>query len=100
MSSHSTTPNIDEFLQRLETILLQAWSETGFGRIEVSSERFKEDKIRVIIQGSTSYRYVITNQEVEQKVNGTFSAFSSTTVGNGMSCSSQPGSRPSLRHSA
>jgi hypothetical protein len=40
MSSHSTTPNIDEFLQRLETIRLQAWSETGFGHIyiEVSSE--------------------------------------------------------------
>ncbi len=72
MSSHSSTPNIDEFLQRLEIILLQTWSETGFGHIEVSSERFKEDKIRVILQGSTHYRYVITNQEVEQKkMNGT-----------------------------
>ncbi|MEQ9482493.1 hypothetical protein [Coleofasciculus sp. F4-SAH-05] len=70
MLSHSTTPNIDELLQRLETILLQAWSETGFGHIEVSSERFKEDKIRVVLQGSTHYRYVITNQEVEQKMNG------------------------------
>ena len=70
MSFHSSTPNIDELLQRLETILLQAWSETGFGHIEVSSERFKEDKIRVILQGSTHYRYVITNQEVEQKMNG------------------------------
>ncbi len=69
MSSNSTTGSIDDFFQRFEKIMLQAWSETGFGHIEVNSERFREDKIRVIIRGSTSYSYVITNEEVEKRMN-------------------------------
>ncbi|HAG79804.1 MAG TPA: hypothetical protein DCL61_01255 [Cyanobacteria bacterium UBA12227] len=69
MSSNSTTGSIDDFFQRFEKIMLQAWSETGFGHIEVNSERFREDKIRVIIRGSTSYCYVITNEEVEKRMN-------------------------------
>lgn len=55
-----------ELFGRIEEILLQTWQETGFGHLEVDSERIKNDKIRVTIRGSTHYRYVISDEEVEQ----------------------------------
>lgn len=63
-NSQAKTPTIDDFFQCLEKILLDAWSETGFGHLEIDSERFRDDKIRVVIRGSTSYRYVISDEEV------------------------------------
>ena len=69
VSCNCTTGSIDDFFQRFEKIMVQAWSETGFGHLEVDSERFKEDKIRVIIRGSTSYCYVLTDEEVKKRIN-------------------------------
>ena len=68
---NSPTPNIDEFFKRFEEILLDAWSETGFGHLEIDSERASHDKIRVVIRGSTSYRYVISDEEVGKKTGET-----------------------------
>jgi hypothetical protein len=65
-TSNSSTAEINSLLQRIQTILLQTWQETGFGHIEVDSERINSDKIRVIIRGSTHYRYVISDSEVQQ----------------------------------
>ncbi|MFW6296366.1 MAG: hypothetical protein ACOC04_04165 [Halothece sp.] len=55
-----------DLFQRCKHILLETWKETGFGHIEIESERISKDKIRVILRGSTHYRFVITQDEVEQ----------------------------------
>ena len=62
----STLTAIDEFFERCKTTLLQTWKETGFGHIEIDSERVNPTKIRVILRGSTHYRYVFTDAEVEE----------------------------------
>lgn len=59
---------IDELLGRLETLLLSCWNETGFGKVTIESERIPDDKIRVFIKGSTHYRFVISDQEVQQRL--------------------------------
>ncbi|NER53049.1 MAG: hypothetical protein F6J92_41730 [Symploca sp. SIO1A3] len=64
MSLPSDSPNIDAFFKHFENILLQTWKETGFGHLEIDSERIRQDKIQVIIRGSTHYRYVVSNDEV------------------------------------
>jgi len=64
MSSQPNAPNINDFFKRFESILLQTWKETGFGHLEIDSERIKQDKIQVILRGSTHYRYVISDEEV------------------------------------
>ena len=64
MSSQPNVPNINDFFQRFESILLQTWKETGFGHLEIDSERIRQDKIQVIIRGSTHYRYVVSDEEV------------------------------------
>ncbi|HBE19258.1 MAG TPA: hypothetical protein DEG17_23975 [Cyanobacteria bacterium UBA11149] len=64
---NSPTPNIDEFFKRFEDIMVDAWRETGFGHLEIDTERASNDKIRVIIRGSTSYRYIISDDEVGRR---------------------------------
>lgn len=67
----STTTTIDEFFNRFKDTLLQtSWKETGFGHIEIDSERIKHDKIQVILRGSTHYRYVISDKDVEKWTSG------------------------------
>ena len=47
--------------QHVEALLLQCWQTTGFGTLVIESERLHGNgqKIRVLLQGSTCYRYVI-----------------------------------------
>lgn len=69
-STPSTSPDsatqIDQLLNQVRKILLETWSETGFGHLEIDSERIKQDKVAVILKGSTFYRYVICQEDVEQ----------------------------------
>ncbi len=57
--------NINKMLRRIESTLLQAWKETGFGHLEINLERNKQNKIAVTLKCSTSYRYVISDDEVD-----------------------------------
>ena len=57
---------IDQLLNQVRKILLETWSETGFGHLEIDSERIKQNKVAVILKGSTFYRYVIHQEDVEQ----------------------------------
>lgn len=63
---NSTPTNINEVLSRIESLLLQAWQETGFGCLSIECDRPKDKKIRIIIKGGTHYRYVITDEEVKR----------------------------------
>ena len=56
---------IDDLLNQVRTILLQTWTETGFGHIEIDSERIRQDKVAVTLKGSTFYRYVIRQTDIE-----------------------------------
>lgn len=62
----STLTAIDQFFERCQATLLQSWKETGFGHIEIDSERISPSKIRVILRGSTHYRYVFTDADVAE----------------------------------
>ncbi|MEA5517091.1 hypothetical protein [Nodularia sp. UHCC 0506] len=68
MSLASSDPNsIDEFFKRFESVLLQTWQDTGYGHLEIDSERINQDKIRVILRGSTHYRYVISDEDLKNR---------------------------------
>ena len=58
--------SIHKLFARIHKILLTAWRETGYGQITIGSERINQNKIRVIIQGSTFYRFVLTDEEVRR----------------------------------
>ncbi|MGB3401311.1 MAG: hypothetical protein WBA77_01325 [Microcoleaceae cyanobacterium] len=57
---------INQLLDQVRHILLQTWTETGFGHIEIDSERIRQDKVAVTLKGSTFYRYVIRQTDIEQ----------------------------------
>lgn len=57
---------INQLLEQVRHILLQTWTETGFGHIEIDSERIRQDKVAVTVKGSTFYRYVIRQTDIEQ----------------------------------
>ncbi|EHC08719.1 hypothetical protein [Fischerella thermalis] len=57
---------VDKLLVQLLVILIGSWQETGFGRIEIQSEKIKHDRIAVTILGSTHYRYVISDEDLKK----------------------------------
>ncbi|MEH2074876.1 MAG: hypothetical protein V7K57_10865 [Nostoc sp.] len=61
----SEANEVDRIVTRLLVILLTCWHETGFGHIEIKSERIKRGQIVVTIMGSTHYRYVINNEDLQ-----------------------------------
>ncbi|MDZ7960586.1 MAG: hypothetical protein RMY34_22340 [Aulosira sp. DedQUE10] len=61
----SQANEVDRMVTRLLVILLSCWHETGFGHIEIKSERIKRDLIAVTIMGSTHYRYVISKEDLQ-----------------------------------
>lgn len=67
-SDFDTVPaTIDRILARIESLLLETWQETGFGNLEVESDRDK-GKIRVTVKAGTYYRYTFTDEEVSRWV--------------------------------
>ncbi len=68
---HSTPDSINELFDRIATILLETWKETGFGYLGIETERTKQNKIGVIVKGSTHYRFVFTDEEIEKWISKT-----------------------------
>jgi hypothetical protein len=60
----SQANEVDKMVTRLLVILLSCWHETGFGHVEIKSERIKRDLIAVTIMGSTHYRFVISKEDL------------------------------------
>jgi hypothetical protein len=63
MNNHD---HIDELFGCIKEALLPCWNSTGFGQITIESERIEGGKIRVMIKGSTHYRFVITEEEIQK----------------------------------
>jgi hypothetical protein len=60
-------PNpIGDLLQQIEEILLEAWTETGYGQVSVASKRTNGTKIDVKVQGSTHYHFVIRSEDIQR----------------------------------
>ncbi|WP_293246604.1 MULTISPECIES: hypothetical protein [unclassified Microcoleus] len=57
---------IDRVFDKIEDILSETWEETGFGKVTIESEREKKNLIRVTVKGSTHYRYLIADEDVEE----------------------------------
>ena len=57
---------IDKLLIQLLVILFESWRETGFGHLEIESQRIRHDRIAVTILGATHYRYVFNDEDVER----------------------------------
>lgn len=68
---HNSTDPIEELFNRAASILLETWKETGFGHLEIDSERTKQNKIGVTIKGSTYYRFVFSEDDVERWISTT-----------------------------
>ncbi|MEG4508295.1 hypothetical protein QUA81_32480 [Microcoleus sp. F6_B4] len=67
MTSAPETPppnTPDEIFSCLERLLLETWKESGYGHLEIDTERLNAKKIQVFVRGSTHYRYIISDQGV------------------------------------
>jgi len=59
---------INQVFDKIEEILCQTWTETGFGQVIIESERAEkgQGKIQVTVKGSIYYRYYIAAEDVEE----------------------------------
>ncbi|MEG3899436.1 MULTISPECIES: hypothetical protein [unclassified Microcoleus] len=59
---------INKVLNRIEDILYETWTETGFGQVTIESEKAEKGKgkIHVTVKGSTFYRYHISEEDVRE----------------------------------
>lgn len=64
----STETSISSLLTKIESLLMQTWQETGHGCLTIESEKISPKKIKVIIRGSTHYRYVICPEGINESV--------------------------------
>ncbi|MFB2894958.1 hypothetical protein ACE1CI_18790 [Aerosakkonemataceae cyanobacterium BLCC-F50] len=64
--SDSTSNPINELFDRFANILFETWKETGFGHLEIDSERIKHNKIGVTLKGSIHYRFVFSDEDVKR----------------------------------
>ena len=56
----STETSVSSLFSKIESLLIQTWQETGHGCLIIETEKISPKKIKVIIRGSTHYRYVIS----------------------------------------
>lgn len=56
----STETSVSSLFSKIESLLIQTWQETGHGCLTIETEKISPKKIKVIIRGSTHYRYVIS----------------------------------------
>ncbi|PSB40102.1 hypothetical protein C7B69_00110 [filamentous cyanobacterium Phorm 46] len=56
----SQETSVSSLFSKIESLLIQTWQETGHGYLTIESEKISPKKIKVIIRGSTHYRYVIS----------------------------------------
>ncbi|WP_293131128.1 hypothetical protein [Microcoleus sp. bin38.metabat.b11b12b14.051] len=64
----STETSVSSLFSKIESLLMQAWQETGHGCLTIESEKISAKKIKVIIRGSTHYRYVISDEGINEWV--------------------------------
>lgn len=57
---------INQVFDKIEDILSETWAETGFGEVTIESERERKNLIRVVVKGSTHYRYLISDEDVQE----------------------------------
>jgi hypothetical protein len=60
----STETSVNRLFSKIESLLTQAWQETGYGSLSIDSEKISSTKIKVIIRGSTHYRYIISYKDI------------------------------------
>ncbi|MEK0183143.1 MULTISPECIES: hypothetical protein [Microcoleus] len=66
-SSHNVKRHtVKQVFDQVEKILEETWQETGFGKVTIESEREKSNVIRVIVKGSTYYKFFIDDEEVSK----------------------------------
>ncbi|MGB8686661.1 MAG: hypothetical protein WCD53_04905 [Microcoleus sp.] len=66
-SSHNVQRHtVKQVFDQVEKILEETWQETGFGKVTIESEREKTNAIRVIVKGSTYYKFFIDDEEVSK----------------------------------
>ncbi len=56
----------DRLITQFEALLLEIWNQTHFGHLVVDSKRISQNKIQVILRGSTHYRFLITDDVVKE----------------------------------
>ena len=56
----SKETSVSSLFAKIESLLIQTWQETGHGCLTIESEKISPKKIKVIIRGSTHYRYIIS----------------------------------------
>ncbi len=64
----SRETSVSSLFAKIENLLIQAWQETGHGSLTIESEKISPKKIKVIIRGSTHYRYVIGPEGINEWV--------------------------------
>ncbi len=57
--------SISEIISHIERLLYSAWCETGYGQITIESHRIQHGHVRVILRGSTHYKYVISSELIQ-----------------------------------
>jgi hypothetical protein len=62
----STETSVSRIFAKIESLLIQAWQETGYGSLTVDSEKISPTRIKVIIRGSTHYRYIISMKDINR----------------------------------
>lgn len=70
----STEASVDRLFSKIESLLIQTWQETGHGSLTIDSEKTSPKKIKVVIRGSTHYRYTIAPEDVKAWISKRLSA--------------------------
>lgn len=65
LEPENTEASVDRLFSKIESLLIQTWQETGHGSLTIESEKISPKKIKVIIRGSTHYRYTIAGEDIK-----------------------------------
>lgn len=67
-----TTPHryhddpIEELINQIKAKLYEIWRTTGYGHLEIDSERISKSKIRVILRSGTHIRFVVSDEDLNK----------------------------------
>ncbi|MBD2773590.1 response regulator [Iningainema sp. BLCCT55] len=64
--SQTSLNSIDTVFSQIKDILFNIWTTTGYGSLTIDSKKIKQDEIRVIIQGTPSYRFIINSKQLQK----------------------------------
>ncbi|MDB9510921.1 hypothetical protein PN499_06985 [Kamptonema animale CS-326] len=67
LAPETPPPNTpEEIFSHMERLLIETWRDTGYGHLEIDTERLNSKKIQVFVRGSTHYRYIICDRDVNK----------------------------------